>query len=743
MIDPAACSRLEGLVLVQRTPYGARFDVGGVALAVTAHSPGVFRLRFGPETKPDYGLLAAPAPSGPAPELREVEPGCVKLFAGRYALKLKDKPLRFNLTGPRDEILESITDQHFRGWTRLPCFGRGADGWTAALALESGEAVYGLGEKFGALDRRGQLVTSRVEDALGVNTELSYKNVPFCWCLTGTGAWGAFVHTPASVVHGVGYAPWSQRSYALTVADEALDLFLFAGDTPAAILDAFTQLTGRPAVPPLWSLGAWISRAYYRTQDEAIQIAQELRKRRIPADVLTLDGRAWLEVKTRFDFTFDKERYPDPKAALDAIKANDLRVCCWEYPYVSVHNPLFAELAGKRFLLTEADGKPLVLDWDTKPGTSPFGDVLTPLPPSGILDFTNPDAYAWWRDRHEALFALGVDVIKSDFGEQVPAQARAHNGDDGARLHNVYPTLYNRCVFEATAKFKPGAPVVWGRAGWTGAQRTPVQWGGDPQSDWEGLAASIRGGLSWGMSGVPCYSTDIGGFYGDQPSKELYLRWIEAGVFCSHFRVHGIGPREPWHFGADAEAIARRWFEFRYRLIPYIMGAIEESAANGLPVMRAMPLAFPTDRAARGFDGQYMLGPALLVAPIVRPDNRVEVWLPEGIWHDLWNDDSLPGGRAVTIEAPLDWIPVFGREGHVLPLGPVVQHTGAIDPAAPVNELWAFGLPRHAPAFAGPPLAFTGNDRGAAITAPANVKVRAWGAVTHTRAGGTITFRAD
>jgi alpha-D-xyloside xylohydrolase len=495
-------------------------------------------------------------------------------------------------------------------------------------------------------------------------------------------------------------------------------------------------------VPPLWSLGAWISRAYYRDADEAIAIARELRKRRIPADVLTLDGRAWLEVKTRFDFTFDKTRYPDPKAALDAIKANDLRVCCWEYPYVSIHNALFAELSAKGFLLKEPDGAPLVFDWDTKPGTSPFGTVLTPLPPSGILDFTNPDAYAWWRDRHEALFALGVDVIKSDFGEQVPPRARAHNGDDGERLHNVYATLYNRCVFEATAKFKPGAPAVWGRSGWTGAQRTPVQWGGDPQSDWEGLAASIRGGLSWGMSGVPCYSTDIGGFYGDQPSKALYLRWVEAGVFCSHFRVHGIGAREPWQFGSDAEAIARRWFEFRYRLIPYIMGLVAEAAATGLPVMRAMPLAFPEDRAARGFDGQYMFGPALLVAPVVRADNRVDLWLPEGTWHDLWNDDSLVGGRVITVEAPLDWIPVFGRDGHVLPLGPVVQHTGAIDPAAPINELWAFGLPRHAPQFSGAPMALRGDGTGAALTVPAHVTVRGWGTATHARSGGTVTFRA-
>jgi hypothetical protein len=283
---------------------------------------------------------------------------------------------------------------------------------------------------------------------------------------------------------------------------------------------------------------------------------------------------------------------------------------------------------------------------------------------------------------------------------------------------------------------------VWGRSGWTGAQRTPVQWGGDPQSDWEGLAASIRGGLSWGMSGVPCYSTDIGGFYGDQPSKALYLRWVEAGVFCSHFRVHGIGAREPWQFGTDAEAIARRWFEFRYRLIPYIMGLVAEAAATGLPVMRAMPLAFPEDRAARGFDGQYMFGPALLVAPVVRADNRVDIWLPEGTWHDLWNDDSL--GRR-----PRD------NRGSAARLDPGVRPRRA-SPAARAGgaahrrdrsggaDQRAMGL-RPAAARAAiqrPAMALRSDGTGAALTAPAHVTVRGWGTATHARSGGTVTFRA-
>ena len=275
--------------------------------------------------------------------------------------------------------------------------------------------------------------------------------------------------------------------------------------------------------------------------------------------------------------------------------------------------------------------------------------MLTPLPESGILDFTNPAAFAWWRDAHQALFDDGVDVIKSDFGEQVPDDAIAFNGDYGRRLHNVYPMLYNRCVFEATSRFKkdPGPPMVFARAGWAGSQRYPMGWGGDPQSDWEGLAASIRGGLSLGMSGNPYHTSDIGGFYGaEQPSAELYVRWLQAMVFASHIRMHGIGEREPWAFGPEAEAVARKWLALRYRLIPYLERVVKQASRTGLPVMRAMPLAFPSNALTRACDTQFMCGEALLVAPIVQPGGDVEVALPPGGWFDL-NTRQRYAGRQV------------------------------------------------------------------------------------------------
>jgi alpha-D-xyloside xylohydrolase len=696
--DPGTFVRLDSPQSLGASASGASFATStGDILEVSCYGPGVFRLRAGPNTRPDYGLVQGKTR---ACTVAHEQDGRYTFAAGDAVLEIAETPLRFRLLHRGHPVFESITDEHFRGWTRLPTFGRVRQGgqWIASFALASGEAVYGLGEKFGPLDKRGQLIHSQVVDALGVNTGAAYKNVPFAWSAgTGRGAWGVFVHTPGMVTHGIGHPDWSHRSYAVLVDDEALDLFVFAADTPAAILARYTELTGRAPPVPLWGLGLWISRAYYETPEEAAKVAATLRERKIPCDVLTLDGRAAWNVETRFDFEWDEARFPDPYEALARIKAHQLRVCVWEYPYVSTRSPLFEELAGRHYLLAHPDGGPYVFGWDTSPATSPFGSVLTPLPESGIVDFTHPAAYAWWRDAHEKLFAQGVDVIKTDFGEHVPDDAVAFNGDRGRRLHNVYPLLYNQCVFEATARFQrpdSGPPMVWGRAGWTGSQRYPIQWGGDPQSDWEGLAASIRGGLSWGMSGAPYHSTDVGGFYGSTPpSPELFVRWLQAAVFSSHLRLHGLGAREPWAFGADAEAIARKWLNFRYRLLPYLQRVIADATAKGLPVMRAMPLAYPRDPLTRGYETQFMCGDALLVAPIVAAGGEVEIALPEGAWHDLNTRERLAGGCVIRYRAPIDQFPVFGRDGFVLPLGRVVQHTGEIDAEAPLEQVWLFGRP--------------------------------------------------
>jgi alpha-D-xyloside xylohydrolase len=647
-------------------------------LRVSLHEFGA-RLRLGPDAR-DYGILLQSPHALPARV--ESGAGVTRIVSGDRVLEIGHEPLSFALSVAGRTVQSSPSDGHFVRRFRVPPFARVGDAWFVSVELGHETPVYGLGEKWGRLDRRGQLVRSYNHDALGVNAEVSYKNAPFAWSPEG---WGVFVHTVAPVVHGVGYAPWSQRAYALKVDDEALDLFLLDGGNGAQILGQYTALTGRAPPPPLWSLGLILSKAYYRTADEILAVAREVRDRGMPCDTITFDGRAWQDTDTRFAFEWDPSRYPDPAGVSAQLKALDFRICVWEYPLVSVRNPLFAELAAKGWLLKDdRTGEAYRYQWDTEP----FGKVLTPLPESGLLDFTHPDAYAYWRDRHRELFEIGVDMIKPDFGEQVEPHMVASDGARGDVLHNVYALLYNRCVHEAASMYAKDGGFLFSRCAWSGSQRYPSQWGGDPQADWGGLAASIRGGLSWGMTGAPFYATDVGGFYGDQRDPLLYVRWAQASVFSAHMRLHGIGAREPWSYGAEAEAAAMAALKLRYRLLPYLWRAVEQACATGLPVQRAMPLACPDEPESWAFDHQFFCGDDLLVAPCLEPTGRVRVYLPRGEWRRFPGGEAFAGGRTHGLTLALDEIAVFARAGAVIPLGPAVRHIGELGAAPVVVEAW-------------------------------------------------------
>lgn len=659
------------------SPGKIQFDTTDGPFYITALENGV-RLNLGPHSRPDYGILDG----DPAPVPADVKSadGETVIGWGNFTLVVRHQPMAIDFRRWDRAILESAKDAHFVREFRLPPFAKIDKGWLVSLDLPSQDPVYGLGEKWGPLDKRGQLVHSFTHDALGVNSERSYKNCPFAWSTAG---WGVFVNTPAPVLHAVGFAQWSHRSYGLLVEDEAVDLFLIAGQTPESILERYTRLTGRPAMPPLWSLGAILSKAYYQTPAEFLEAARTVRTYGMPCDTITFDGRAWQDTDTRFHFDFDPKRFDDPKAIIDQVKELGFHVCCWEYPLVSVNSPIYQELSDKEYFLKDRrTNLPYRYEWDMEP----FGAVLTPLPDSSLIDFTNPDAYNWWRDEHKALFGLGVDMIKSDFGEQVEPDCQAFNGDTGDRLHNVYPLLYNRCVYEAAEMYAENGACLLARAGWASSQRYPAQWGGDPQADWEGLAASLRGGLSWANSGAACYATDIGGFYGDTRDSELFVRWTQAAVFSSHMRFHGIGDRAPWSYGERAANAVMEALKLRYQLLPYLWNALKTACISGLPVQRSMAVAFPDDPASWSFDLQFMFGPDILVSPIVRSQGKGQTYLPAGNWKHLTTKETLQGARVINHNLDLEQIAVYVREGATIPFGPTVQHTGQLGDVPLIEE---------------------------------------------------------
>ena len=650
-------------------------------LQIVFHAFGV-RLRIGASGQPDYGLLVT------TPDIISADivngDQQTTLISGDSKLVIGHSPFTFELIKDNKTVQQSANDGHFVRRYRLPPLAKVDKGWLMSLELATEEAVYGLGEKWGNLNKRGQLVRSYNHDALGVNAEISYKNTPFCWSPNG---WGIFVHTPSPVTHAVGYATWSQRAYGVLVEDETLDIFIMHGDDGNGMINTYTDLTGKAPTPPVWSLGVILSKAYYKDVPELLATAKDVRDHKMPCDVITLDGRAWQDTDTRFAFEWDPKRFDDPAAVINQLKANNFKVCIWEYPLVSVQHPLFAEMAKKGWLLKDKrTGKAYQYKWDM----SAFAEVLTPLPESGIVDFTHPDAYAFWLESHKPLFDLGIDMIKADFGEQVEDDNMlAYNGDSGNRLHNVYSFLYNKCVYEAAEKYSKNGPFLFSRSAWTGSQRFPSQWGGDPQADWGGLGASIRGALSWGLSGAPFFATDVGGFYKDTRDQELFIRWSQAAVFSAHMRLHGIGQREPWSYGVEAEEAVNQALVLRYRLLPYIYNAMQQATQTGVPLMRAMALAFPKDRLAGAFELQFMFGDDMLVVPCLQPGGDVEFYLPEGEWQRFPSEQTYQGGKPYTLTLGLQEMAVFVPKGKRIPLGPDVEHTNALTDQQPqISHYW-------------------------------------------------------
>lgn len=493
------------------------------------------------------------------------------------------------------------------------------------LSLHVGEKVYGLGEHFGTFVKNGQSIDSWNEDG-GTDTEQAYKNAPFY--LTSRGC-GVLVNHPGRVSFEV--ASHHVNRVQFSVADHSLDYYLFGGPTPKDTLDQYTALSGRPALPPDWSFGLWLSTSFTTNYDEAaiLGYVERMAALDIPVSVVHFDC-FWMKELTWCSFLWDKCHFPDPARMLRRVKAKGLKICVWINPYIAEASPLFAEGAAQGFLLRKPDGDVFQVDaW--QPGMA-------------LVDFTNPAARDWYAAKLKNLLDMGVDAFKTDFGERIPTDVRYHDGSDPERMHNYYTYLYNQTVFELLGREKgEGQAVVFARSATCGGQKFPVHWGGDNSSRYESMAETLRGGLSLGLSGFGFWSHDISGFIGTA-TPDLYKRWVVFGLLSSHSRLHGNdSPRVPWLFDDESVDVLRFFSRLKTRLMPYLLDAAQEAHAHGWPMLRAMLLEFPDDPACHCLDTQYMLGPALLVAPVFEPDGEASYYLPAGEWRHLLTGETVHG----------------------------------------------------------------------------------------------------
>lgn len=583
--------------------------------------------------------------------------GIWKQIDGAALLNTAEKSFTMKLSAGTSEVFQlkvsfqqNCIDLDFQ--TRL----NGVE-WTGiVLAAQANEHFVGFGQRFDRIDQRGKQVVLWVED--GATLDMTYMPVPFYMSSQGYGLW---LDTTKKVIARIAMAD-DPTHVSLRIDEPGIHLKVFLGENFKKILTDYTQIAGRPALPPEWVFGPWKSRDWQTADQHGIlEDIDQQAALGLPATVKLIDAR-W-EVAYH-SFRFDPRKFPDPQVMIARIHTQGNRVILWITPWMAVNNftdpnDYYEACAERGFFLKRPDGEIYV---------SQMG--LNPMLVGSCIDFTNPAAVEWYQEQLRALLDLGVDGFQTDFGEQVPEDAVFYDGRSGREMHNLYPRLYNEITFEVIQAAKAG--VMLTRSGWHGSQKHSVIWSGDQSSDFalnNGMHSALIAGQTAGLSGFPFWSSDIGGYFGD-PTEEVYKRWTQFGAFSPIMMLHGAGKREPWGFSESALQNYHHFSRLHTDLFPYIYTYARIASATGIPIMRAMALEFEGNPAVwqQLCEDQYAFGSELIIAPVHYSFSRLRpVYLPPGLWRNFWTGEQHPGGQEVLCRAELDEIPVFAKAGAIIP----------------------------------------------------------------------------
>lgn len=663
------------------------FSEPGLSLRVEAHAPGVYRLRCAaPDTlaareeKPTARqkahaemLLVRDEPVGEMATSSVVGSAGWRLEQGEIALEISAAPVSLALYRGEHCVLRSAVDGALEKGER-----DGETLWRLSLALDDEDYLHGLGESSGDPDRRGGMLVSDNPAA---------RAASLLWSTQG---WGLYVNTLGRVEHDLGATVPEVASH--VVHDAVLDVFLFVGE-PSEILNQFSALTGRAGQPGLWPMGVWLEQAPGVSLDAALAIVKDFRAHQWSVDTLQLAAPmpyGFLDDKPVFEWHAD--RCGEIRELHSRLQEAGVQLAAPTLPAVLQGTPLFEEWEDRGWLLIhDEDGSACVFP----------GNEFTGGRPYGLLDLTNKDVYKLWVERQRQAVDEGLGAPVCSVQTDIPDDVTARGGECGPVLRTMYPLLARRALFEAVAGHRtPQEGVVVSTDLFPGAQRAAWQAGPRCENTWAGMELSLRTALSLGDSGIPVQTHRLGSAHHplDSMTPELYVRWLATCVFSANFSFQGLPGLLPSSFDSETQELVRHWLQWRYRLVPYVLGIIEDAVRTGLPVQRSMALSFPADPVAQAWDTQFLLGPAILVAPMLEPGQTARVYLPEGqAWWDLNTGWRYEGGTVLEVECGLDTLPVFGREGHMLCLGPGGLHTSDFNSARLLDEVWMFGMPEHSP----------------------------------------------